>query len=124
MALASYARNLFGSIKLGDLSLVMIVADIGASGAVTVDTDESSPDVNMTLSTTGQYAITFPKCQTVFPLRPVGLIAEGVGTDLYWETCLASGTGTLEAAVNTAAATAAEPASGTRYYIALLCGQN
>ncbi len=124
MALSSYARNLFGSVKLGDLSLVLIVADIGASGAVTVAASESSPDVTCTLTTTGEYAITFPVCQTVFLLGANSLLAEAVGSQIQFESLSAAGTGAFETAVTTAGATAAEPASGTRFYIALLCGAN
>ncbi len=124
MALPDYCRNLFGTKQFGDLSLVLIVADVGATGAVTLAASESSPEVTITRATTGQYALTFPKCQTVFPFRPVVMAAEGVGDDLYFETCLPAGTATLEAAVNTAAGTAADPTNPSRIFIALLCGAN
>lgn len=124
MALESYARNTFGPVQFGDLHLVLIQANIGASGAVTLDAANSSPDVTITLATTGQYTITFPSCQTVHLLSAEALLAEAVGSAIYFESLSAAGTGAFETAVNTAAATAAEPASGTRFFITLLCGKN
>lgn len=124
MGFPDYKHGTFVPQKFGDLNHVFIVATIGASGAVTRVADESSPETTITQDTTGQYSITFPKCQTAFPLRPVVILAEGVGSDLYWEAISATGgTGSFEAAVNTAAATAADPASGAKVYISLLCGQ-
>jgi hypothetical protein len=125
MAFESYCKNLYGSKMLGDLSLVLIVADVGASGAVTLDASDSSPDTTITLSTTGQSAVTYPKCQTVFLLGAHSTIAEAVGSQIQFEALDPSaGTGSFETALTTAGATAAEPASGTRFYIALLCGAN
>ena len=124
MAFTDYVRNLFGRKNAGTLSLVQIVADIGASGAVTLDADDSSSEVTIVLTTTGQYTITFPACQTVALLGAHSLLSEAVGSSIYFETLSAAGTGTFETAVTTAGATAAEPASGTRFFITLLCGQN
>lgn len=126
MGFPDYSRGFYKPKQFGDMNMVVIVATIaGGSGAVTRVAAESSPETTITRDSAGQYSITFPKCQTAFPLRPVLLLAEGVGSDMYWEALSAtSGTGTLEAAVNTAAATAADPADATKIYIALLCGQN
>jgi hypothetical protein len=61
----------------------------------------------------------------VFLLGANSLIAEAVGSQIQFEALSASaGTGSFETALTTAGATAAEPASGTRFYIALLCGSN
>lgn len=123
MANENYVRNVYGPQKLCDLSLVLIQANIGASGAVTVDAAQSSPGVTCTLSTTGQYAITFPKCETVQLMGAHSLLAEAVGSAIYFESLSGTaGTGAFETAVNTASDTAAEPASGTRFFITLLCG--
>lgn len=125
MGFPDYSRGFFKPKQFGDMNVVVIVATIGSSGAVTRVAAESSPETTITQDTTGQYSITYPKCQTAFPLRPVVILAEGVGSDMYWEALSpTAGTGSLEAAVNTAAATAADPASGAKVYIALLCGQN
>lgn len=124
MAQEGYTLNLYGSRMLGDLNVVLIVAEVGASGAVTLTAAESSPGVTIALNTTGQYDITFPKCQTVFLLGAHSLLAEAVGSQIQFEALSAAGTGSFETALTTAGATAAEPASGTRFYIALLCGAN
>ena len=125
MALVDHCKNLHGRKNAGDLTLVQIVADIGASGAVTLDADDSSPEVTISLSTTGQYAITFPKCQTAAVLGAHSLLAEAVGSQIQFEALSpTAGTGSFETVVTTAGATAAEPASGTRFFITLLCGQN
>ncbi len=125
-AFTDYVRNVFGRKSAGSLSIVQIVADIaGASGAVTLDVDDSSPEVTIARATTGQYTITFPGCQTVAVVGAHTLLAEAVGSAIYFESLSASaGTGAFETAVNTAAATAADPADGSRLFITLLCGKN
>ena len=122
-AFQDYARNLYGPKVMGELSLVLIVADVGASGAVVLDADDSSPETTITLDGTGQYSITFPATERVFLLGAHSMIAEAVGSQIQFETLLTAGSGTFETALTTAGATAAEPASGTRFYIALLCGR-
>jgi|GEM_PF-6211849 len=125
MALPDYTRNVYSAQKFGDVSVCRIVATIGATGAVTRVAAESSPETTISRSTTGQYAITFPKSETAFPFRPVVVLAEGVGSDAYWEALSATaGTGSFETAVNTASDTAADPADGAKIYIMLLLGAN
>jgi hypothetical protein len=64
MALPDYARNLFGSKQLGDLSLVSVV--VAADG--TRDSTLSAPETTVTAAGSGVYDITFPKATKGFVL--------------------------------------------------------
>lgn len=95
-----------------------------ASGVATVDTTKSSPNVTCVKNGTGQYDLTFPKGQFVQPLGVVVLNTEAVGNEAYLEAISAtSGTATFEFAVNTAAATAADPADTAVAHITMLLGK-
>lgn len=62
MALAAYARNLYGPTKLVDLNVVILQATFSdGSGTVVRDADASSPETTITRDTTGDFDITFPK---------------------------------------------------------------
>lgn len=122
-------RNLYGDKLLGKQNLVLIQATFGAAGAVTRDAANSSPDTTITLDTTGDYDITFPKCEGVhvvgchldngddtpdaadaFVAAPVGLSASaGTGKVLI----CATDDGLVSA-----------PDSGGRLYVTLICRQN
>lgn len=58
MALESYARNVYGQVGFGDLSIVNIV--ITSSGR---DTDRSSPNTTVGSGAAGVYACTMPAGQ-------------------------------------------------------------
>jgi len=119
MAFAAYARNVYSATKLVDMNIVVLQATIGAAGAVTRDAAVSSPETTITLDGTGQYSITFPKGTAGHIVGCEALLAEQLGNKLYPEAFSATaGTATFEHAV--APGTAAEPASGTRFFITLL----
>jgi len=118
--LTSYARNLYGPTKFVDLSFVVIQATM-AAGVVTRDAANSSPETTITLDTTGQFSITYPKCLFAQVVGAEVLLAESLGSKLYAETVTpTSGTATFESA--TTPGTAATPADGSRLFITLLVG--
>jgi hypothetical protein len=126
--LQDYKPQLDTPKRQGRLALVYLQAAIGASGAPTVDTEDSSPRVTLTRNTTGQYTMTFPKCVFVHIVGHSILLAEatGVGGTIRPESLVAAsgGTGTLtfETTTDSAPGTAADPADGSRIFITLLVG--
>jgi hypothetical protein len=124
MAQADYARNCYGPMKVGDLSLIYIQGTVaGGSGAVTRDAAASSPETTITRASAGQYTITFPAGEVLIPLTAETVLAEQAGSRGYWEAFSATaGTGSLEFAVTPG--TAAEVADATRICIAFWVGKN
>lgn len=59
MALPDYTRNLYGPVKQGDLSLVLIKLGAG-SGQAALVAAESSPGVTVATPGAGVYNCTFP----------------------------------------------------------------
>lgn len=126
--LRDYKPQLDTPKRQGRLALVYIQAAIGAAGAVTIDTEASSPNTTITIGATGHYSFTFPKSQFAHWLgQPVVQLAEatGVGASVHAETLVAAsggtGTGSIECTTETAD-TPAFPASGSRIFISLLVG--
>lgn len=124
MALESYARNVYGSRQLGDLSLVLIQA-VMVAGAAVLTASASSPDVTITLGVTGNFAITFPRCVSAHLIGAwVSTNGEsaGVAQSVHWETLVPSlGTGSFETTSETVD-TPVTPVDGDTIYITLLCG--
>jgi|SRR5690606_6439551 len=71
MALASYARNLYGPQKAVDINLVFV--KIGASGRVAAD---SSPETGVTDNADGTYDVTFPKGVTGFVVGAPAVVGQ------------------------------------------------
>lgn len=57
----THASGLQLPIKFGMVCPIYWAAAIGAAGAVTLDAANSSPGVTIALTSTGLYAVTFPK---------------------------------------------------------------
>lgn len=128
--LRSYKPQFDTPVQGGRISLVYIQATVGDSGAVTIDSQKSSPGTSITIGATGHYAITFPKCRFAHWLgAPVVQLTEatGVGASVHPETLVAdgngtgTGTGSFECTTETAD-TPAYPASGSRIFISLVVG--
>jgi len=124
--LQDYKPQLDTPKRQGRLALVYAQVTF-ASGVATVDTDKSSPRVTFAKTGTGLYTMTFPKCVFAHLLSvEVANSAGGIGNAGYLLTLTPSsggvGTATFEFDVNTAAATAADPADTCRAYITLLIG--
>jgi|SRR5688572_710597 len=119
MAFAAYGRNVYAPTKFVDLNWVFIQAAIGATGAVTRDAANSSPETTIARDGTGQYSITFPKGSFAQVVGAEVLLAESAGSKLFTEAVSATaGTASFEAA--TTPGTAADPADGSRVFITLL----
>lgn len=118
------AGLLFSPLRQRHLHVVMLQATF-ASGVATVDTANSSPGVTFAKTGTGLYSMTFPKGQTAHYLGgEVANSAGGIGNAVYLLTSSATGgTATFEFDVNTAAATAADPADTCRVFITFLLGK-
>lgn|SRR5690606_24895448 len=54
-----------------DLSFAYVHADIGASGAPTIDEAKTTAGFSITRSGTGTYSLTFPKCRFCLPIGDV-----------------------------------------------------
>jgi hypothetical protein len=121
MALASYARNVYGPTKLVDVNLVLIQA-LMVSGAPVIDTAVSSPETSISVQATAQFTIGFPKGTGVH-LVGAHVVREGeaagVGQSVHFETLTAAGVGTFETTTETAD-TPALPTDGSRIYLTLL----
>lgn len=124
MALESYARNVFGSRQLGDLSLVLIQA-VMVSGAPVLTASASSPNVTIALAAPGNFTVTFPNCVSAHLIGAwVSTNGEsaGVGQSVHWETLVPSaGTGSFETTSETVD-TPVTPVDGDTIYVTLLCG--
>lgn len=124
MALTSYARNVFGSTKLGDLSIVVIRATMVAGAAVR-DADNSSPDTTIALGGAGQFTGTFPpgvSATWLNVLVDANGEAAGVGQSVHCEGLSASagtfGFETTSETVNTPVT----PADGSVIHVVILVG--
>ena len=124
MAHEGYARTFYGPRMLGDLNLVVIQGTVaGGSGAITRDTDISSPGTTITRDSAGQYSITFSPGQFFVPLTAETVLAEQAGSAGYCEAFSATA-GTASYEFGTTPGTAAEVADNTRICIAFLVGRN
>ncbi len=125
--LRDYKPQLDTPKRQGRLALVYIQATIlGGAGAVTIDTDRSSPNTTISRSNTGKYTVTFPKSQFAHYVGGCVMLAESAGSDVYPESIVAAsgGVGTLTFETATTPGTAADPATLSRIFITLLVGGN
>ncbi len=123
MALENYARNLFGSKSLGDLSLVVIKATMVA-GAPVRDPASSSPDTTIALGTAGQFTGTFPAGVVAIWLNVLvdrNAEAAGVGQSAHAEGLSAAGTFAFETTSETVD-TPVTPTDGSVIHVAILVG--
>lgn len=101
------------------------VAADESDGDVVLDTEASSPGVTLTgTSSTGQYAISFPKSRRFHFVSGEVMLAEAAGSKLSLESYDPApssgtvGTATFEAAVTPG--TPADPAAASRLFITIL----
>lgn len=123
--LQDYKPQLDTPKRHGRMALVYLQATIaGGSGAVTIDSANSSPKVTIARDGTGQYTMTFPKSQFAHYVGGGVLLAEAAGSNVYPESLTAAsggvGTFTFETAVTPG--TAADPADASRIFVTLLVG--
>lgn len=123
--LADYIPGAFETPKKLRKVCLLVWRVTFSSGVATVDTLQSSPNVTCVKNATGIYDLTFPKGKF---LQPVGIVVAntsgGIGNDAYLLAHSATaGTAQLEFDVNTAAATAADPADTCVAYITMLLGK-
>lgn len=118
MALESYARNVFGSKQLGDLSVVQIKIGAGAGQAALIAAD-SSPDVTVATPGAGAYTVTFPGGQNVLS---VGQECVNSGTDKVSVTALTQTNGRVTCTVTKNDAT--DCAGAEQIHLTFLVGAN
>lgn len=118
--------------RQGRLAIVYIQAAVGATGAPTIDTDNSSPRTSISRDSAGVYSITFPKGQFVHPVgacitEPDASPVEGDGKVGGFLSMSAATGGTGVGKVTFAASDdglISEVTNGARINITLLIGGN
>lgn len=123
--LQDYKPQLDTPKRQGRLALVYLQATIlGGAGAVTIDTEKSSPRVTITRSNTGKYTMTFPKCTFAHFVGGGVQLADSAGSNVYPEslTPASGGAGSFTFETSTTPGTAADPATLSRIYVTLLIG--
>lgn len=118
MALESYARNIFGSKQLGDLSVVQIKIGAGSGQAALIAAD-SSPEVTVATPGAGVYTITFRGGQSVFC---VGQECVNSGTDKISVTALSQTNGVVT--FTATKSDGADCAGSEQMHICFLVGSN
>lgn len=121
--LQDYKPGLDTPKRQGRCALVYVQATIlGGSGAVTIDTNNSSPRTTIERTTTGKYKVTFPKVLFAHFVGGAVQLADSAGSNVYPETLLpaSSGTGVFTFETGTTPGTAADPATLSRIYVTLL----
>jgi hypothetical protein len=123
--LQDYKPQLDTPKRHGRMAFVYLQATIlGGSGAVTIDSEKSSPKVTISRSNTGKYTMTFPKCQFAQFVGGGVQLADSAGSNVYPEslTPASGGVGTFTFETATTPGTAADPATLSRIYVTLLVG--
>lgn len=103
--------------------LVTLKADIGATGAPTVDDSATTPGVTITRTDTGDYSITFPTCPDAAAPN-VRVVGSTIATVQLLTFVPTSGTATITC-YSDAITTPADPASGDDLYFSFVgatCG--
>lgn len=111
-----------------DLGIAYVHADIGGTGAPTIDTRQTSAGFTITRSNDGIYALNFPKCKYVLPIgqvRPDDLTDVTDARVVQIAKNIDATTGTVvfqTAQLNATADAAIDPVSGSEIIFIVLLG--
>lgn len=119
------AFPLFALGPRADLNIAYVHADIGATGAPTVDSAKTCAGFNVTRNSDGNYNLVFPKCKFCLPMgavRPTTLATEADARQVYVAPDLDATTGTVIFTTGTEADTEIDPTSGSEIVFLILLG--
>ena len=126
--LPDYKSSLFCPVRFRHVHFIVaklvVAGDLAAAGTITVDADESSPQLTITRGGVGQFTLGLPKGQWLHPVGPpLRLLAEFTAVSFAGYESISASAGTATFETSAANGTAADPATGEVIYLTLMLGR-